>query len=124
VHCFGIDHSVNEAFLRQLAGQQPRGGAHARTPAKTGFPGNVKPTSYHAFVAFSVQVFDEFARLNWPRLTSRENPRAARRPTAPVKPAPADDGRCIFTVWRDGLAQRQGGGAFMPNSSSQTRVQF
>jgi hypothetical protein len=31
VHCFGIDHSVNEAFLRQLAGQQ-RGTSVFLTP--------------------------------------------------------------------------------------------
>ena len=37
------------------------------TPAKTGLPGQVKPTNYAPFVAFSIEVFDALHALGWPR---------------------------------------------------------
>ena len=40
------------------------------TPAKTGLPNIVKPANYQPFVAFSISVFDELARLGWSRLKS------------------------------------------------------
>lgn len=37
------------------------------TPAKTGLPGQVKPSAYAAFVAFSIEVFDRLDERGWPR---------------------------------------------------------
>ena len=38
------------------------------TPAKTGLPGSVKPSSYLGFIRLSVQLFDRLAEAGFPRL--------------------------------------------------------
>jgi hypothetical protein len=47
------------------------------TPAKTGLPGRCKPATYAGFVTLAVDLFDELARLGWPRLP---DPSALRSP--------------------------------------------
>jgi len=48
------------------------------TPAKTGVPGCVKPANYHAFVAFSIAVFDALECFGWKRLSSIDSPVSER----------------------------------------------
>jgi hypothetical protein len=41
------------------------------TPAKTGEPGQVKPSSYRSFALFSIEVFDGLEERGWSRWTGR-----------------------------------------------------